>query len=157
MLTRLYEHMAWADANARDALGAMAAGSPELSRATELYAHLAASEHVWLSRLIGQPAEYPVWPSLELETAARLASETVDELRALVTRLDANGLAHDVEYTNSAGRTFRSRADDILVHVALHGAYHRGQIALLTRQGGSQPASTDYIACARGAPAATRA
>ena len=156
MLTRLYDHMAWADANTREALRAMASGSPEMSRATDLYAHLAATEHVWLSRLVGRPAAQPVWPSLDLETAARLASETVGELRALVTRLDAKGLAHEVEYTNSAGRSFRSRADDILIHIALHGAYHRGQIALLTRQGGSQPASTDYIAFARGAPAATR-
>jgi uncharacterized damage-inducible protein DinB len=40
--------------------------------------------------------------------------------------------------------------------VALHGSYHRGQIALLVRAGGSTPAPTDYIAFIRGAPAATR-
>ena len=38
----------------------------------------------------------------------------------------------------------------------LHGAYHRGQIALLLREGGAEPAPTDYIAFVRGAPAATR-
>jgi uncharacterized damage-inducible protein DinB len=45
---------------------------------------------------------------------------------------------------------------DMLLHVALHGAYHRGQIALLVRAGGSTPSPTDYIAFIRGAPAATR-
>jgi uncharacterized damage-inducible protein DinB len=93
---------------------------------------------------------------LDLETAARLGAETVRELRTLVARLNADGLAREVAYTNSAGQAFRSRVDDILVHVALHGAYHRGQLALLTRIGGGQPASTDYIAFVRGAPAATR-
>jgi uncharacterized damage-inducible protein DinB len=156
MLARLYDHMAWADASARDALQAMPAGSPELTRATELYAHLAGAEHVWLARVEGRAAAYPVWPALDLETAARLGAETVRELRTLVARLDADGLAREVAYTNSAGQAFRSRVDDILVHVALHGAYHRGQLALLTRIGGGQPASTDYIAFVRGAPAATR-
>lgn len=32
-----------------------------------------------------------------------------------------------------------------LAHVVLHGSYHRGQIALLTRAGGGTPAATDYI------------
>jgi uncharacterized damage-inducible protein DinB len=40
--------------------------------------------------------------------------------------------------------------------VALHGAYHRGQIAQLLRQNGAQPAATDYIGFVRGVPAATR-
>ena len=156
MLARLFEHMAWADANVRDALRAMPAGASELARATELYAHLAGAEHVWLARLVGRPARHPVWPALDLETAARLAEETVRELRALVAGLGTDDLSREVDYTNSAGRSFRSRIDDILVHVALHGAYHRGQIALLTRVGGGEPASTDYIAYVRGAPAATR-
>jgi uncharacterized damage-inducible protein DinB len=156
MLARLFDHMAWADANARDALRAMPAGSPERARATEIYAHVAGAEHVWLARLAGRSADHAVWPPLDLEAAARLAAETARELGEIVARLDAGGLAREVEYTNSVGRSFRSRADDILIHVATHGAYHRGQIALLTRQGGGQPASTDYIAFVRGAPAATR-
>ena len=156
MLRRLYEHMAWADANTRDALRAMRAGSPELVRATQLYAHLAGAEHVWWSRLVGRPPVHAVWPPIELEAAARLAAETVRDLTDLVARLDADGLAREVDYTNSAGRSFRNRFDDILLHVAMHGAYHRGQIALLTRDGGAEPASTDYIAFVRGTPAATR-
>jgi uncharacterized damage-inducible protein DinB len=44
----------------------------------------------------------------------------------------------------------------MLVHVALHGQYHRGQVALLLRASGFEPATTDYIAWTRGVPAATR-
>jgi uncharacterized damage-inducible protein DinB len=32
-----------------------------------------------------------------------------------------------------------------LMHVALHGAYHRGQIAQVIRQGGGEPVNTDFI------------
>jgi len=38
----------------------------------------------------------------------------------------------------------------------MHGCYHRGQVAMLIRDGGGTPAPTDYIAFVRGAPAATR-
>jgi uncharacterized damage-inducible protein DinB len=156
MLPRLFDHLAWADANARDALRAMPASSAEAARATELFAHVAAAEHVWLSRLMGQPPEHPVWPDLDLATSAALATRTAAELRQYVASLGPEDLASEVDYTNSAGRRFRDRVEDILMHVAMHGAYHRGQIALLTRQGGAEPASTDYIAFVRGAPAATR-
>jgi uncharacterized damage-inducible protein DinB len=156
MLRRLFDHLAWADANARDALRAMPASSAEAKRATELLAHVAAAEHVWLARLLSRPAEHPVWPALDLDASAALAARTADELRQYVASLGPDDLARQVAYTNSAGRRFRGRVEDILVHVAMHGAYHRGQIALLTRAGGAEPASTDYIAFIRGAPAATR-
>ena len=74
----------------------------------------------------------------------------------LLDGLDEAALARNVHYTNSAGLEFDSTVGDILLHVALHGAYHRGQIALLVRAGGSAPAPTDYIQFTRGAPAATR-
>jgi uncharacterized damage-inducible protein DinB len=41
--------------------------------------------------------------------------------------------------------------------VALHGAYHRGQIAAALRGAGAVPEPTDFIAFARGSAAATRA
>jgi uncharacterized damage-inducible protein DinB len=156
MLTKLYDHLAWADAAARDALHTMPSGSAEAARALSLYAHVAGAEHVWLSRLRERPAEHPVWPELDLDRASELAARSAAALREFIDSLDANGLAREVRYTNSAGREFRSRVDDILIQVATHGAYHRGQIAMLTRQGGGEPASTDYIAFARGAPAATK-
>ena len=43
---------------------------------------------------------------------------------------------------------------DILLHVCLHGAYHRGQVAVSMRSGGAEPAPTDFIAMRRGVPAA---
>ncbi len=39
--------------------------------------------------------------------------------------------------------------EDILTHVVLHSAYHRGQIASQVRSGGEQPAYTDFIHAAR--------
>jgi uncharacterized damage-inducible protein DinB len=149
MLSRLFEHLAWADALARDEVVGMAAGSPERRRATEIYAHLAAAEHTWLARLTNQPAAHALWPALELDAAASLATETAQGFRAFIASLGADGGGATVVYRNSSGAEFRNRVDDVLGHVALHGSYHRGQLALLARMSGGAPRLSDYIAFLR--------
>jgi uncharacterized damage-inducible protein DinB len=42
-----------------------------------------------------------------------------------------------------------SAVQDVLTHVVLHSAYHRGQIASLMRAGGAVPAYTDFIHAVR--------
>lgn len=157
MLNAFFEHLEWADAHALEALRAMPANTPEAARARTIYAHLAGAEHIWLARLEGRTPAYPVWPDLELNEAAALARESARGLRALVAGLDAEALAREVAYRNSAGQAFVNSVGDILAQVALHGSYHRGQLALLARQGGGVPAATDYIVFIRGAPAPARA
>jgi len=41
-----------------------------------------------------------------------------------------------VPYRNSRGAAFDSRVEDILLHVAMHGSYHRSQVALVVRTAG---------------------
>jgi uncharacterized damage-inducible protein DinB len=94
-----------------------------------------------------------VWPSLGLEEAAALAGESGTALRAFVSGLDEAGLAREVSYRNSAGQAFVNSVADVLLQVALHGSYHRGQLATLARQGGGTPAATDYIVYVRGVAA----
>ena len=94
---------------------------------------------------------------ISLDDCARLARENRDALRAYVARLTSADLRRAVHYRNSAGDEFDNAIEDILVHVAMHGSYHRGQVSLLVRDAGAQPQPTDFIAFVRGAPAATRA
>lgn len=151
-LTTLFDHVAWADAQALAALRTLPASSPEHAQAARIYAHLAAAEHVWLARLEGRTPAYPVWPDLALDQAAALAEESIAGLRDIARREDAS-VARVVEYRTSAGQPFRNTVGEILAHVALHGSYHRGQLALLTREGGGAPIATDFIAFVRAAPA----
>jgi uncharacterized damage-inducible protein DinB len=74
----------------------------------------------------------------------------------LIEQLRPEDFQRVVPYRNSAGLAFESTVEDILLHVCLHGSYHRGQIARAVRQGGATPAPTDYIGFIRGSPAATR-
>ena len=50
---------------------------------------------------------------------------------------------------NSKGQSWTSRVEDVLTHVLLHGAYHRGQIASALREAGLTPPYTDYIHATR--------
>ena len=150
-LRKLVDHLEWADAAALEALRT-SNGSDE--RALTIYSHVLGAEAVWLARLAGRASDVPVWPVLSLEQAASLAARNAAELGTVVSSLGPEDLGREIDYRTSDGRAFRSTIEDILLHVALHGSYHRGQIALLIRGGGGEPAPTDFIAFVRGAPAA---
>ena len=152
-LTKLISHLAWADDRVLAALRSADAPDPTC---LELFAHVLAAEHVWLARLKGEAPHHPVWPVLTREECAGLVQANQRVWTAYVAALAATDLPRAVTYTNSAGQTFSSSREDILLHVCLHGAYHRGQIAWALRKGGGVPMPTDYIAFTRGAPAATR-
>lgn len=146
--------MWWADESVRDALAR--AGDRVPPRAVALYAHVLGAELVWLGRVEGVGQSVAVWPSTNLAGCTQLASRARTRYEAFLETLTASALPRLVHYTNSAGQTFDTPLEDILLHVALHGSYHRGQIALLLRDAGAEPAPTDYIALVRGVPAATR-
>jgi uncharacterized damage-inducible protein DinB len=145
--------MAWADDLA---IGSLRNASRVPPQALEIMAHILGATHVWLTRLQGRPRSVAVWPTLSVEECAALAPELRDAYRRYLDALDEEALERSVHYRNSAGDEYDSKIGDILLHVLLHGAYHRGQVALLVRAAGEEPAPTDYIAFVRGAPAATR-
>jgi uncharacterized damage-inducible protein DinB len=148
----LLDHMAWADERVLESLRQPAVPR----RALDLYAHVLGAEHVWLARLEQRPRTVPVWPVMTLDDCERLARENRDAFRAYAERLTSADLGRAVHYRNSAGQEFDSAIEDILVHVAMHGSYHRGQVTLLVRDAGAEPQPTDFIAFVRGVPAATR-
>ena len=149
----LFDHLAWAD---RRTLGALEAAVDVPERALDTFAHVLAAEHVWLSRIRQEVAALPVWPTFDLPACAALARANADGFAALLDSLDAEGLERKVAYRNSAGQTFESRIVEMLLQVATHGCYHRGQVSLMLRDAGAEPAATDLIAFVRGVAAAVR-
>lgn len=150
-LTKLVDHLEWADAAT---LRALENAPSSDARALTVYAHVLGAEAVWLARIAGRSQDVAVWPTLSLEESRALGLRNVTELKALLQSSDEDAIDREIDYRNSAGQSFRSKVEDILLHVCLHGAYHRGQIAQMIRQGGGEPAPTDFIAFIRGAPAA---
>jgi uncharacterized damage-inducible protein DinB len=154
-LRKLIDHLKWADTAVLRALRSSPPSSDRsFDRALSLYAHVLAAEAVWLARMLGRPPDVAIWPALSVDEAAALGDRTRAELDAFLASLGPGDAAREIDYRNSAGKAFRSTIEDVLLHVALHGAYHRGQVALVMREDGGEPAPTDYIAFTRGAPAA---
>lgn len=152
-LSKLASHLAWADDRVLAALRSATAPDPAC---LELFAHVLATEHVWLARLKGAAPHHPTWPVLSLEQCAGMVQANQRELTVYVAALGEADLSRGITYTNSAGKTFTSSIEDMLLQLFLHAIYHRGQIAWALRRGGSVPLPTDYIEFVRGAPAATR-
>jgi uncharacterized damage-inducible protein DinB len=153
-LPKLIDHLEWADARASAALRA---ATPPNARGREIYSHILGSEHTWIARIEERAPTVAIWPTLNDEEIGRVGGENVAGLRRILDGATEVDLARVVSYKTSAGHPYESTVEDILLHVALHGAYHRGQLATLLRQGGSEPVATDYIIFSRDAPPASRA
>lgn len=150
LMHRLWDHGKWADAALFQALNAAA---PE-DNAWREYAHVLGAEAVWLARLEERPASVAVWPTLTPAEAGSLRAQVVMGYDTYLGGITEESLGRVMQYANSAGQVFTTQIVDILLHVALHGQYHRGKINLLLRQGGGEPAPVDYIGFVRGVRAA---
>jgi uncharacterized damage-inducible protein DinB len=139
-IERLFVYDDWAN---REALRSLAAAPP--AAASRRFAHILGAQRTWLQRIVGGPP-VAVWPEPDL----RAFAAELDDLRRRwrdVLRKEDRG--RTVSYTNTKGRQFESSVREILLHVAFHGAYHRGQIAADVRAHGGEPAYTDFIHAAR--------
>ncbi len=122
----------------------------ENSRALQLMAHLLMSQKIWLLRLSGKDTVgTDKSPELNLGQCELLARENQQALAQLFEHVDRKGLDSMIAYKNLNGKEFTTSIRDVLTHVALHGTYHRGQIALTVRAGGADPANTDFITFVR--------
>jgi uncharacterized damage-inducible protein DinB len=145
-IERMVRAMAWAD---REVVAALRDCPAAQGEALPLLAHAVAAEHVWLTRLQGREARHAVWPRLTLPECEGLAAENAAGYAALLGGLSEADLGTAVRYRNTKGEEFATSVLDILTHVVIHGAYHRGQIAKALGRAGVQAVNTDYITYAR--------
>jgi uncharacterized damage-inducible protein DinB len=148
-IRNLFAHMDWANRRLLEAL--RSAPADEASKATTLFLHVLQAERIWLTRLRGESSEDLVlWMDNAYPTAcATLIEENGSGFRAWLDALPEDWLDKPIAYRSQAGAPFETSARDILIHVGLHGQYHRGQINAVLRVGGFEPAAVDYILYAR--------
>jgi uncharacterized damage-inducible protein DinB len=143
-LRRLLAHDHWANL---ETLGAMQRNGEPPGRAVQIFAHVVAAEHLWLGRLKGEPQRHLVWPEWSLAECAARAAE-LPQIWHNVLQVGER-LADPVRYTNSKNEPWTNTPEDIVLHVVMHSAYHRGQIATAMRGAGQTPAYTDFVHCIR--------
>jgi uncharacterized damage-inducible protein DinB len=130
-----------------DTVPAERRNSPEYRKAVSILAHIVEARRVWLGRMGVIPLSTgPLFP--DESDAAKVAAEwgTVQELwsRHLVS-VDEKELARVFDYRSYDGGHFRNSVEEICTQLFGHSWYHRGQIAMLVRQAGGQPAATDFV------------
>ena len=144
-LERLLRYHALANREVAEAVSQTDSSPP---RARSVLAHLIGTEWLWLQRLGVAAENIAVWPELPpeqwLAQLECLESVWRDALPPLIDRREER-----ISYVNSKGEPWESRVDDVLTHVILHGAHHRGQIIAALRAAGVEPPYIDFIELTR--------
>ena len=120
---------------------------PSFRRALDLHAHVAASRLMWLHRLGAEetaPATYNP-PNLTFAEVRKYVARMEQSWADYLASLSEGDMGKVLEYESMASGRFRSTIPEIFTHLAGHTWYHRGQIAMLVRSAGGQPAMTDHM------------
>jgi uncharacterized damage-inducible protein DinB len=145
-ITSLFAYDDWAN---REVLTSLQALDAPPTRSISLLAHIVSAERLWLERLLVQKQTPPVWPLFTLEQCKLEVDQLPGLWKSYLTSLGEAGLSRSLTYQNTKGESFTSRKQDILLHVVMHSAYHRGQIAADMRAAGFTPPYTDFIHAVR--------
>jgi uncharacterized damage-inducible protein DinB len=143
-LRRQFFYNAWAN---REVLAAIRTGGSD-ERSLQLIGHVLSAERLWLERMKQQPQSFPVWPKFDLAECEAQAAAVAQLWEEYLNSIGTEVSSH-ISYKNSKGEPWTSTVLDILTHVIMHSAYHRGQIASHMREAGHTPAYTDFIHAVR--------
>lgn len=135
-----YDH--WAN---REILAAFKRIGAPPEKSLRWFAHILAAEDLWLTRLTSETRNVVVWPSLNLTQCESYLDEQIEDWDSYLAKLTPDILTSTISYRNSKGELWTNTVQDILTHVPIHSAYHRGQIAADLRAHGHEPPYTDYI------------
>lgn len=143
---RLFAYDAWAN---REAIASLRRAASPPARSLALLAHIAAAQQIWLDRARQKPLTLPPWPELTLDECDAQLAALAGLWKDFLHGLPPDGLSRPFRYRNSKGEEWTNTVGDVLTHVVIHSAYHRGQIAADVRAAGHVPAQTDFIYAAR--------
>lgn len=140
---RLFDYDRWANQAALASLNSIA-GPGE--KPLKVFAHVLGAERLWRSRFDDpNPPNAQPWPALSAEESRSTIDETHQRWVALLDQLNDEKLDDDLVYRTTQGIEFKTPIRDVLTHLLMHSAYHRGQVAAAVREAGGKPALTDYV------------
>ena len=152
-IQRLYDYNSWANERVLESLGPISQdGFIDNRQASHgsmrgIIAHIGGAEWIWLQRWKGFSPR-SLLPEAEFETpgiATQRLHKIDHDLQEFTSQLTQADLDGSRPYTTMDGKAYSNVLSDMLVHLANHSSYHRGQIATLLRQAGAVPQSTDFI------------
>ncbi len=155
MVTALYDYNRWATGRLFDAVAGLPPGAADreiglqfsFPTLKDMLAHILGAEARWLARWKGHsPAAILSGKDFPDLAALRSRWDGVEaELSAFLGGLSEAGLARDVRYTNTEGRSFTLPLWPLMQHVVNHSTHHRSELATMLTMLGSPPPPTDLV------------
>jgi uncharacterized damage-inducible protein DinB len=152
----------WADRGLYDAvnrnLGQLT--KEDASLMLRILDHIHAVDRIFQHHLLGLPHTFRAPRSQrvpELQTLADSSKEVDDWYQSYVGSLTERDFEQPVDFTFTSGKPARMRRGEIILHVCMHGTYHRGNAGALLQLRGLTPsrdAITDFLEDSRESPAA---
>lgn len=150
---QLIEIKRWADRGLYDAVGRhFDRLSPEEGFIMRrILDHIQVVDRIFQHHLQGRPHDFEaarseVMPDMPL--LAERARELDDWYAAYVAGLSGDDFDQPIDFVFTSGKPARMRRGEILLHVCLHGTYHRGNAGAVLQLKGLDPspdAITDYL------------
>lgn len=113
--------------------------------------HIHAVDRIFQHHLQGMPHAFRAPRSEkvpEFQALANSAREVDDWYASYVGNLAASDLEQSVDFVFTSGKPARLRRSEIILHVCLHGTYHRGNAGALLQLRGLTPSPdsiTDFL------------
>lgn len=143
----------WADRGLYAAIGENLdrLSAEETSIMLRILDHMHAVDRIFQGHLQGQPHTFRAPRSEtvpEFEALASSAKEVDDWYASYVAGLAPSDFEQPLNFVFTSGKQARMRRGEILMHVCLHGTYHRGNAGAVLQLKGLTPSRdslTDYL------------
>ncbi len=142
-IRKLFDYDFWAN---REALASLSTLGEATEKPLKIFSHIIGAQRIWLARFAdpSPPGAQP-WPALTIEECRASVEDLHQRWIVLLEGMTPEKLARDLAYRNTKGVEFKTPVHDILMHLVMHSAYHRGQVAAAVREAGGKPTPTDYV------------
>jgi uncharacterized damage-inducible protein DinB len=131
--------------------------SEEASIMLRILDHIHVVDRIFQHHLQGKAHAFQAPRSAELpqlETLANSAREVDDWYASYVWGLGEGDFEEPLDFTFTSGKRARMRRGEIILHVCMHGTYHRGNAGAVLQLKGLKPSRdsiTDYLEDTNGA------
>jgi uncharacterized damage-inducible protein DinB len=151
--SQLIEIKRWADRGLYDAVSRNfdRLGSEESTIMLRILDHIHTVDRIFQHHLQGLPHTFQAPRSQELpqlEALAKSAREADDWYAWYVSDMAEKDFEQPVDFVFTSGKPARMRRGEIILHVCLHGTYHRGNAGAVLQLKGLTPsrdAITDFL------------
>ena len=150
---QLIDMKRWADRGLYDVLGGHLEQLPaeDASIMLRILDHMHAVDKIFQHHLQGLPHAFKSARSEkmpELQALANSVQETDDWYASHVSGLTDEELDQPIDFVFTSGKRARMRRGEIILHVCLHGSYHRGNAGAVLQLKGMTPGRdglTDFL------------